>query len=210
MVPVENATGGAAFIAEHKSEGTPNKYTNEVANVKRDTDEQEVFTVNTLEELESTDCAYECKPKHHYRARRLICLNNIAFEFILIHELMYCRAEFFLENLLRAERNILHGEKLGHRIVHPSRPKNMKYGKFLKKVPTVHDVKLRLVIKIYNDACKQDAYSCRKLCDVSFSYLGHKKPFIRQNLYIHYTLFSRNVQGILRKNIRRGMRRIVI
>ena len=109
MVPVENATGGAAFVAEHKSEGTPNKHANEIANVKRDTDEQEVFTVNNLEELESTYSAYECKPKRHYLARRLVCLNNIALETLLIHELMYCRAEFLLENLLRAERNILHG-----------------------------------------------------------------------------------------------------
>jgi hypothetical protein len=100
MIPVENAAGGAAFVTEHESEGTPNKHTNEIANVKRDTDKEKVLIIKYFEMLERAYSRNKSRPKRHYLPCRLVGLDHIVLELIPINKLMDDGTEFFLEKFL--------------------------------------------------------------------------------------------------------------
>ena len=48
MIPIENSAGCTTLVTEHKTEGTPNKHTYKVANVKSNTYQQNMSAIDNL------------------------------------------------------------------------------------------------------------------------------------------------------------------
>jgi hypothetical protein len=59
VIPVKNATGGAAFILDNKTEGTPYKYTDKVAYIEKHADQKENSLINDFCKIKGSNDSKE-------------------------------------------------------------------------------------------------------------------------------------------------------
>lgn len=59
MIPVENATGGAAFVLHNKTEGTPYKYTDKVAYIEKHADQEKYSSINDFCKIKGSNDSKE-------------------------------------------------------------------------------------------------------------------------------------------------------
>ena len=142
MIPIENATGGAAFVFHNKTEGTPYKDTDKVAYIEKHADQKENSLINDFCKIKGSNDSKEQNPEKKHLVCTLCSGGNVFFQYFLIYFILN-RLESVFKQLHRAKgdsRLLSHRDNLRKHIKHPYAPKKMQWGEGGKKLSSLKHI----------------------------------------------------------------------
>ena len=84
MVPVKNPAGGAASVFHNQAKGTPDQYTDQIADIKQYRDHKQCKLADDTAGEQYSDHRNQQVPDHKHFIGRQRCADNIVFESLII------------------------------------------------------------------------------------------------------------------------------
>ena len=159
MIPIKDTAGRTAFVFHYEAEGTPNEYADQVAHIEEHGDHKQPCFINYVRVIQNTDNSDKNCPNQHNFVRCVSGGDHVILQCLIVY-LLSNRTKTVGKQLLRAESNlILYGDDLQNHIRYPNKPQQMEYGKRLKEVVALQNLKHLRRYKAQDHASNENSNS---------------------------------------------------